>query len=99
MTEVVNLRSKPFEAYVAPGSVVRIDRKSKWGNPFVIGKDGDRDEVIRKYESWLWARIRAGQFAIEDLAELDGKRLACWCAPLPCHGDVLAKAAKWAAIQ
>lgn len=61
-----------------------IGRPSKWGNPFVIGKDGTREEVIEQYETW--ARQR---FDREDLMELAGNNLVCWCAPLPCHGDVL----------
>jgi len=66
---------------------VYIGRPSKWGNPFVIGKDGDRAEVIAKYRAWGQARglDKAAK------AELKGKVLACWCSPLPCHGDVLAE--------
>lgn len=67
---------------------VRIDRKSEWGNPFEIDKDGDRETVIQKYADYylphkdeLQRRIQAG--------ELRGKVLGCWCAPHACHGDVL----------
>jgi hypothetical protein len=61
-----------------------IGRPSKWGNPFVIGKDGTREEVVRKYR--LYA-VR--KFTNSDLEELRGHDLVCWCAPLACHGDVL----------
>ena len=65
---------------------VYIGRPSIWGNPFVIGRDGDRNEIIAKYKRWLESspalRARAK-------VELKGKNLVCWCAPLPCHGDVL----------
>lgn len=64
---------------------VYVGRPGKWGNPFVIGRDGTRDEVIAKYRAWIVtqpARMAA-------LAELRGKDLVCWCAPLPCHADVL----------
>lgn len=66
---------------------VYIGRPSKWGNPFVIGRDGTRSEVIEKYRAW------AQQKGLDKAAraELRGKRLACWCSPLPCHGDVLAE--------
>lgn len=71
---------------------VYIGRPFKWGNPFVIGADGTREEVIAKYRAWLYepaqARLRA---AIKT--ELKGKRLACYCAPEACHGDVLAEIA------
>ena len=69
---------------------VYIGRPSKFGNPFVMGKDGDRDEVVKKYEQFLMARphlIKAAKH------ELRGKNLVCWCAPLACHGDVLLKIA------
>lgn len=69
---------------------VYIGRPSKWGNPFVIGRDGDRAEVIAKYEAWLLSRPALMESARR---ELRGKRLGCYCAPLPCHGDVLARIA------
>jgi hypothetical protein len=31
---------------------------------------------------------------IKRVAELEGKVLACWCAPQPCHGDVLSRLAE-----
>ena len=40
---------------IPPGAVY-IGRPSVWGNPFVIGKDGSRDDVIAKYEAWLMTR-------------------------------------------
>ena len=58
--------------------------------------DGTRDEVIARYRADLWRRIRAGETALEELAELDGCWLACHCDPLPCHGHVLERAAAWA---
>lgn len=68
-----------------PHGAIYIGRPSKWGNPFVIGKDGTRAEVIAKYREHLWASP-----ALRDaLPELKGKDLVCWCAPCACHGDVL----------
>jgi len=71
-----------------PGSVY-VGRPTKWGNPFVIGKDGSRSEVIKKYEAWIHER---GMEA-EIRETLRGKVLACWCHPLPCHADILARIA------
>lgn len=68
-----------------PESAVYIGRPSKWGNPFQIGKDGTREEVIQKYRDWL---LRTPQ-RMEELHELRGKNLVCWCYPKACHGDVL----------
>lgn len=76
-TRVVNLRNEPFDVY--------IGRPSKWGNPYRIGKDGTRDEVIAKYRQ----HILSTPTLLAALPELRGRRLGCWCWPLPCHGDVL----------
>jgi hypothetical protein len=76
-----------------------IGRPSDLGNPFVIGRDGTRAEVIAKYSSWLhdklqrdWLRTAAGRAMLELLkAHTAGQdvRLYCYCAPEPCHGDVV----------
>ena len=102
MDPVINLRHEPglrekFEYGLAHNSTVLIDRRTKWGNRFRIGRDGTREEVIARYRADLWRRIREGAIALEELAEIDGMLLACWCDPLPCHGHVLARAAGWAA--
>jgi hypothetical protein len=68
-----------------PAGAVYIGRPGKWGNPFVIGRDGTRAEVIAKYRGWLLRNTRL----MADLQELRGKDLVCWCAPCACHGDVL----------
>ena len=64
---------------------VYIGRPSKWGNPFVIGRDGSRADVIAKYRAWIVAQPAL----MNALDELGGRDLICWCAPLACHGDVL----------
>jgi len=66
-----------------------IGRPSKWGNPFEIGRDGTREEVVAKYEAWLMEQTNL----LEALPELKGKVLVCWCKPKACHGDVLARLA------
>ena len=101
MRAIVNLRSEPrlreqFEYAEVVNNTVLIDRRSKWGNPFKIGPTCSREQAIERYRADLWQRIQAGQVSLEELAELDGCWLACWCEPLPCHGDVLANAAAWA---
>lgn len=70
----------------APASAVYIGRPSKWGNPFEIGKDGTREDVIRQYRDWLLSQPTV----VADVKrELKGKDLVCWCAPHACHGEVL----------
>src|SRR3990167_9119085 len=84
--KVVHCKKEPYDVY--------IGRPSKWGNPFVIGEHGTREEVIEKYEEWLLG-IRSAPnkekapSLKEAKEELKDKVLGCWCAPAPCHGDVL----------
>lgn len=68
-----------------PGSVY-IGRPSKFGNPFAMGKDGTREEVIQLYKDWLWTQP---DLIAEIKTDLIGKDLVCYCAPCACHGDVL----------
>lgn len=79
MTTVVHCKKSNFDVY--------IGRPSKWGNPFVIGRDGSREEVIKKYEDWVLKNVDL----IASINELKNKVLGCWCKPNSCHGDVLAK--------
>jgi hypothetical protein len=80
-TQVVHCKRGAYDIY--------IGRPGKWGNPFVIGKDGTREEVIEKYRAWLLSR----EDLMGSLPELQGKTLGCWCKPEACHGDVLAELA------
>ena len=72
-----------------PAGAVYLGRGAKWGNPFVIGRDGDRAAVIAKYERYL----RSRHDLLLALDELRGKDLVCFCAPLACHGDLLLRLA------
>jgi len=76
--------------------------KSVLANPFVIGKDGDRNEVIEKYRKWLWIEYNKGGEARNELERLSdivrrGDRLVlmCWCKPKACHGDVIKRCIDW----
>lgn len=75
--KVVHCKKEKFDVY--------IGRPSKWGNPFVVGKDGTREEVIEKYRQYI---LKNSKLLLE-LHELKGKILGCWCSPNKCHGDVL----------
>lgn len=69
---------------------VYIGRPGKWGNPFEIGRDGDRAAVIAKYRTWILQQCQL----LQDVGrELVGKTLGCFCSPQDCHGDVLAELA------
>ena len=69
-----------------------IGRGTQWGNPYAIGQDGDRDEVIRKF-AYDFSRnfLRGGDDFNEKLKLLRGHTLGCHCKPYACHGDVLAE--------
>jgi hypothetical protein len=86
MTTVVHCRNA---AHRTTASYVYIGRPSKWGNPFIIGRDGTRAEVIEKYDLWIQTQPEL----LAALPELKDKVLGCWCKPRACHGDVLARLA------
>jgi Domain of unknown function (DUF4326) len=77
-------------AWAAAGDrLIEADRSGPWGNPFIMGEDGDRAEVIAKFKTYYWPHKTKLQ---SRLGELRGKVLACWCHPEPCHGHVIAEA-------
>lgn len=79
-TKVINCAfEKHYDIY--------IGRPGRWGNPFVIGRDGTRDEVIQKYEEY----IRKNDKLMKAIPFLKGKTLGCYCKPEACHGDILVK--------
>lgn len=82
-----------------PPGACYIGRPSLFGNPFVIGRDGTRAEVVEKYRHWLWQQMRQNPEMLRRVAGLAGRDLVCWCSPKPCHGDVLISASIWAARQ
>lgn len=77
MSGVVHCKREHYDVY--------IGRPSKWGNPFAIGRDGTRAEVIEKFR----AHLESSPHLMAALPELRGKVLGCWCTPQACHGDVL----------
>ena len=90
MTTIINLRVRRMrddtpEMHAFYRTFVYIGRGSKWGNPFKIGRDGTRSEVIAKYERY----IRRSPDLMKAIPDLEGKTLGCFCKPQACHGDVL----------
>ena len=83
-------RSMPHEGLVG----------SKFANKFKITETDTREIVVEKYKKWLWGEIRSGRITLEDLLELEGHDLVCFCKQdgkeVACHGDVLVKAVAWA---
>lgn len=86
-TVVMNMRDDLARALEGRGLLVRIDRGSPWGNPFLLDDDGDRSTVIASYRDHY---LPYKPSLLSKLGTLKGKALGCWCAPQACHGDVLA---------
>lgn len=78
---VVHLRKAPFD--------VRIDRATIWGNPLRRERTESTEQLLIRYRAWLSTQIHL----LKQLHRLKDQRLGCWCAPGPCHGDVLAELA------
>ena len=76
-TCVVNKTNSKYDEYIGRGS--------RWGNPFEIGKDGDREEVCAKYFGYLMNSPEL----LAALPSLVGKKLGCYCHPKLCHGDII----------
>ena len=75
-----------------PQGAVSIMRPGFWGNPFAIGSDGDREEVLRKYRKWLDSMLHSPKRDVfmKSLAKLsEASALVCCCKPQDCHGDIL----------
>ena len=93
-TIVINMRKEGHEHLTAWAKsadlLVRIDRSGPWGNPFETPADGDRETVIANYADHYLPHKPS---LIDRLGDLQGKALGCWCAPDPCHGDILKREA------
>jgi hypothetical protein len=77
-----------------PEGAVYVGRPSKWGNPFTIGKDGNREQVITAFMAYASLKLQSNPHWLD---EIKGKDLVCWCSPLPCHADVLMELANYEA--
>lgn len=95
----VRVQLRRIKGWRLPPNTLSVARPTKWGNPFVVGKphpycrpdeiaEGHacaspmtREEAVEAFTALYWSP--------EELAELRGKNLACWCGPGPCHADVL----------
>lgn len=81
--------------YIGRAGVVFIDKQrfpkysSNFANPYKIGKDGNRDEVINKYKNYIKDKIKNDKSLEQELINMKEKNLGCWCYPEPCHGNVL----------
>ena len=85
----------PQNVYIGRRGIVFVDgvrfpqRDSIFANPFKVGKDGTREQVIQKYKEYIIKKTMNNEIKFEEWLNLRGKTLGCWCKPEPCHGDVL----------
>jgi hypothetical protein len=86
-----------------PDGAVVVARPSRWGNPFRIGPEQDRERAVARFRAGIEARAKGrrtppelrGYPSDEEIrTQLAGRDLACWCPkPGPCHADVLLEVA------
>lgn len=90
MTKVVHCKKEKYDIY--------IGRPSIFGNPFEIGKDGNREEVIEKYKNYFYERLKKDNNFWRRVWECKGKVLGCWCVSKSidfirkekeCHGEII----------
>lgn len=100
----LNLKEEARAKVVYCGRECAGWKGSPLGNPFVIGKDGNREQVIEKYRAWLKEIVRDGLKGksspawiellkiVERVKKGEDVVLGCWCNPLPCHAEVIRNA-------
>lgn len=104
MSKPIRVQLKRTKGYRMPPNTMKVDRSTRWGNPFKVGEEYVREKATpgggqscntvesNDHAVQLFRRFTARQvrLQIESYQELRGKNLACWC-PLdhPCHADVL----------
>lgn len=81
LTTVHNKYKEKYDVY--------IGRPTIFGNPYEIGKDGNREDVIKKYREYFTERIQTDVNFLKAILTLRGNRLGCFCKPHSCHGDVI----------
>lgn len=108
MIRVVNMHTASPEErakaiYIGRANRIHSRRESWLANPYALGPDMTRERAIKLYRIWLWQHIQEGRRSVyrelERIARLaksdEEVLLLCYCAPKPCHGDVVKAAIEW----
>ena len=74
---------------LCPSTAINCGRPSPWGNPFIIGRDGTREEVIEKYRVYAIKRNALDPSWLAPL--ITATDVYCWCTPKACHVEVIAE--------
>ncbi len=81
--------------YIGRKGIVFIDKQrypkqsSIFSNPYIIDKDGTRQEILIKYKEFIEDKLKNDENFLNELLLLKNKNLGCWCHPYACHGDIL----------
>lgn len=103
---VINGKKEGFigrdKVYIGRRNKSYLLAESVLANPFVVGVHGNRTEVIMKYKRWLWIEFWEKGEVYEEVLRiarlvLEGRKikLACWCKPQACHGDIVKALVEW----
>jgi len=85
MPKVYNKKIMPY-----PKDAIYIGRPTPFGNPFKIGEQITREGAVEAYQELInWSKIHNPAFIHMLIDNLKGRDLLCWCAPSPCHGDII----------
>lgn len=78
-----------------PPGTVKIDRSTRWGNPFTAEDCGSTAAAVERHRLWMNGSVAAPDGRqppdVDEIRrDLGGRNLGCWC-PLdgPCHGTLL----------
>ena len=90
MSEPHRVQLSRKKGWHMPPNTVKVDRSTKWGNPFRITARVSREESMEKFEHWIASTPEGRDLAKAAKEELRGKNLACWChLDEACHADIL----------
>ena len=93
------IQLKRNRGWKMPPNAVKVDRTTRWGNPFKIAEFGSVAEAVARHGRWMRGEIPAPQGEVppsraDIRASLAGRDLACWCAlDGPCHAELLLRIA------
>jgi O-acetyl-ADP-ribose deacetylase (regulator of RNase III) len=75
-----------------PGRVAYVGRPGPLGNPYRLVDPRDpaaRRDCLRRYRRYLYQRATDDGGFRAELEAVRGLDLGCYCAPRPCHADVI----------
>jgi hypothetical protein len=101
-TVVVHVKNVSLDdasvAYIGRGG---RGREGTFGNPHPVGRcsicntSHDREGSIAAYKQYFWQRVNEDREFLAEVLKLQGKKLACFCTPKACHGDIIKAFLDW----